>query len=268
MAIYRKVNRKKKVVKSKRRPKVGLATVKSIVKRAIARQIENKGRQYFNTGVNIIPTGDLSAFDGGIFPLHPYTGFVQIDQGTGQGARIGNSLTTKKVIFKGTLIPAAYNATTNPYPTPLQVKMYLFYDKRFPTYIPTPATNEDFFQYNNTSTGFSNDLVDLWRPVNLDSYRVLYTRTFKLGHASVEGQGSLPGNQYNANNDFKMNCNFSVDITKYLIKTVKFDDNNSNTSTRGLFCMFVPVYATGIPINPLYRPAQVQWMVDYNYEDA
>jgi len=268
VAYRRKRYTKKTIKKSRRRTKrTSTASVKRIVKQAISRSLENKCRQYNNT-FNVVPSSDIGAFDANILPLHPYQSFLQIDQGVGQGARIGNSITTKRVMFKGTLTPKAYNPDFNPTPSPHQIKMFIFYDRRFPTFQPTPATNGDFYQFNNTSEGFSNNLTDLWKPVNTDRYRLLYQRTFKLGFAAYSGTGSSASFQSYANNDFKLNANFSINITKYLIKTVKFDDNNSDPTTRGLWCMFVPLKANGDPIPSANRLSELSCMIDYNYEDA
>jgi len=254
--------------KKRGRPPVSVKGIKRIVKATIARSLENKNRQYYNTGITIPPANSTLAFDSGIIPLSPRASFIQVDQGTGNGGRIGNTITTKRVHFKGTLTPQPYDVTVNPFPCPVQVKLFIFYDKRDPTNIPTPALNADFFQFNNSTQGFTNDLVDLWAPINNDCYRVLYSRCFKLGYSNNSGTGISAGNQSHTNNDFHLNCNFSINITKYLIKNVKYNDNNSIPTTRGLYAMFLPCLSDGTVTISTRRYAQLSFMIDYDYEDA
>jgi len=273
MPPYRKKTYKKKFVKksTRRFKKTSVRSVKKIVKAAISRAAENKNRQFYGSGT-ILSVSNVTGSDNAVIALSPRAGGIQIDQGTGSGGRIGNSITTKSVMFKGTLTPLPYDATTNPNPAPTQIKMFIFYDKRDPVNYPTPMLNADFFQFNNSAKGFANNLTDLWAPINEDVYRVLYSRTFKLGYADYSGteqNATFNSNQQSyTNNDFKLNANFRVNVTKYLIKKVKYNDNNSIPTTRGLFCMFVPLYANGLAITTATVPAQVQFMIDYNYEDV
>ena len=97
------------------------------------------------------------------------------------------------------------------------VRMVIMYDRTNPTQEPQPGIN--MFQQAGANTGFFNDLTDLWRPYNTDRYRILTTRTFKLGYASNNGTGAQPGFQNLANNDFKMACNFRINLTKYYRST-------------------------------------------------
>lgn len=270
MAPYKKKVYKKKIVRSKRRPKVGLASVKSIVKRAIARNTENKTQQYFNLNRNLSSVG--SGIDtANIINLGVGTATLVVSQGPGQGQRIGNVIRTKKLTFKGTLVPAGYNDINNPQPTPLQVKMIIFYDKSQPNQAPNPYFNGDFFQNGSATANFANDLVDLWRPVNTDRYRILASKTFKLGYAEFTGVGAYSGAQQSqgnfSNNDFKLSCNFSFDLTKHYPKMVKFNDTAGLPTTRGLYCLVLPVWANGGQGTPI-NMANIQYMVSYQYEDA
>ena len=169
-------------------------------------------------------------------------------------------------MMKGTIVPLPYQASTNVGPAPVMVRMVIMYDRTNPTQEPQPGIN--MFQQAGANTGFFNDLTDLWRPYNTDRYRILTTRTFKLGYASNNGTGAQPGFQNLANNDFKMACNFRINLTKYYPKHVKYDDNGQEPTTRGLWCLFYYVAASGNPVPADQVMCNVQWMVNYQYEDA
>lgn len=243
--------------------------IKKMIRREIARNIENKTKQFFFQDDLILGSAVSGDLDATINPICPSSVTLDIVQGTGNGARIGNRITTKRLMYKGTLTVMPYNPVSNVTPLPTQVKMWIFYDREFPTSFPTPATSSNFFQFNNTTQGFSNDLVDLWKPVNTDKYRVLATRTFKLGNADYQSNGTgYAGQQYYANNDFKLNHTFSVNLTKMIPKIIRYNDNDPEPMSRGLYSLFVAYAADGNPITSGQALAKCSWMLDYTYEDA
>lgn len=271
-ALRRKYGRRsfgsKKTYKTSGR-KGKFSSVKKVIRSEISRNLEKKSKQYEQQDDLILGSANSLTLDATIVPLAPDSTYLQIDQGVGNGSRVGNSITTKKLTFKGTLVPLPYNVSTNPEPRPVQIKLWVFYDKTRPTEEPTPAQSANFFQFNNSAAGFSNDLVDLWRPINTDVYRVVATRTFKLGVSRFDANGTVfAGSSYFANNDFKYNCNFSIDLTKHIPKIVKFNDTNSQPTSRGLFSMFVAYYADGTAMASGVIPAKYSWMLDYTYTDA
>lgn len=245
--------------------------VKRTIQRMISRNVENKTAQVYNYERELWPVTSVNFPTQNIFPLGPDPTSIVIVQGVGQGQRIGNTIKTKKLVIRGTVVPYPYDAVFNPAPGPIQVKMWVFYDKRTPVDVPNPVAGSNFFQSGNTSKGFQNDLADLWSPVNSDIYRILATRTFKLGNAEYAGTSppvSTASAQYYTNNDFKYNANFSINLTKHYPKTVKFNDNTSTPSSRGLFMMVAFFNANGTQINSGYRAVGMQYMQDYHYEDA
>jgi len=246
--------------------------LKMAIRREIARNVENKQSQYYNYDTRLYIPGNANFPNDNIFPVGVDPGSLVISQGTGQGQRIGNEIKTKKLMFKGTIHPLPYDATFNANPRPLQVKMYIFYQKDTPTAVPNPMAGPGFFQNGSVTKGFQNDLVDMWSPVNTDAYRILTTRTFKLGFAdysgTVQNASVRDGYQSFTNNEFRLNANFSVDLTKYYPQRVKFNDNTTVPTTRGLFCMFQYVDAGGGVLPTTAYMCNVQYMLDYQYEDA
>jgi len=246
-------------------------SVKSMVKREIARAVENKTFQVFDDNHDILPSVS-PGFDAQILPCTPFAGSnLTIVQGTGQGQRVGNKINIKKLRFDAIVYPKAYNATTNPTPAPVQIKFWFFYDKEETQAIPAPQTAGDFLQFGNTSLALGNRLFDHLAPVNTDRYRVLTTRTVKVGYAIYGGTGatgSLPTQGNLSNNDFKLNARVSVDLTPYCVKHVVYRDNSPTPSTRGIFVMIQPVYANGGAIASGTIPAEMNYLQTIDYEDA
>lgn len=252
----------------KKRMSARKASVRRTVKQVLSRVSETKTAQRFNYGLNLAPS-NAATFTAKILELGPGA-TMPIAQGTGQGGRIGNKITVVSHRFKGYLTCAPQDPTLWPNPRPIHVKMWIFYDKTDPTAAPNPITYP-FFQDGNTAAGFQNDLVDHWRPINTDRYRVLATRTFKLGMSQYAGAAATVANQSAwqaySNNDYKLTCGFNVDLGKLGARVVRFNDTNNEPTSRRLFCMFQPVEATGGILNATWEPCAVQFMEDFRYKD-
>ncbi|UYD39102.1 MAG: capsid protein [Wigfec virus K19_588] len=270
--MYRRKTYRRKVPKKRTYKRKSYAPkrepIRKIVRREIARNIENKTIQQYNYDRTLVTPQDNSTFlNQNVFPLGPDPASLVINQGTGQANRIGNQIKTKKLLFKGTLVALPYDAVFNTTPRPVQLKMWIFYDKEDPTAVPLPLTN--FFQNGNSSKGFQGDLTDLWSPINTDRYRVVASKTFKLGMQEYNtAGGGTSANQFFTNNDFKYNANFSFDLTKHYPQVVKFNDTTATPTTRGLFCMISYASATGggFPLGSTVVGSQ--YMQHYEFEDA
>jgi len=270
---YPRRYRRKPVAKSTRKPRrkaTSRVTMTKIAERVYARKTENKSISFGSLTYSIPGVADQAAFDVGIIPLGFQTGGFQLNQGSAQGERIGNQITIKKCTFRGCLYANAYDATLNPTPKPTQVKMILFYDKENPNDLPEPAQNNDYFDTGNGVLPFQNNLFDHWGTVNDDRYKVLYTRTFKIGRmtSSQNASGTSTGPLNLWNSDFKLNANFSVDYTKYMIKAQKFRDASIDSVSRQLYCMFLPAAADGSGIFSGVIQVKSFWEANCIYEDA
>lgn len=269
MAYKKKRFARRRPVVRKRRPvKKAARALRRVVKREISRMTENKTKESLNYQQTLYSTYDTTNFPtNNIFSVGPSATQLDVQQGTANGQRVGNKILIKKLTFKGSLVPLPFNATTNPTPTPMQIKLWIFYDKTAPTTQPNPLT--DFFQFNSSSNAFANDLADLWAPINTDKYKVLTTRTFKLGYQQfTSAAGGSPADGYYTNNDFKLNANFSMDLTKYIPKVVRYNDNNSDPTSRHLYAMFAVTSASGGPVAIGSRMAGLQYWCQMVYEDA
>lgn len=260
----RRTYKRKSVKKARRSP------LKKMVRREIARTEEVKCVQYYNDAKLLHTATSASVLDN-IIELGPDGVNLTISQGTGQGNRIGNRIMTKSLKFKGTLIALPYNAASNPTVIPQQVKIWIFYDKTDPTAVPDPRTN--FFQNGNSVRAIQGQLTDFWAPINTERYAVLASKTFKLGfalNATTDAPSTSITTNAIPNNDFKLNANFSFDLTKHYPKVVKFADGGNTPTTRGLFAMFEYVRADGTSNGTSDNTlcVGVEYMLDYHFTDA
>lgn len=259
---YSKVSSKKRASFKKQMPrkKVSLA-VKKYVNRTIKTNIENKTLQY-GTGFAISNYfNDTSLNSQWLSPGNT----IQILQGTGQGQRTANRVKIVKATLNYTISPNGYDGLLNPQPRPLVLKMWIGYFKPDPVNKPVDFTQ--LFQSGNTAVAPSNFMIDMLRPVNKDRFVIFKTITHKIGYSSVNGTGAQPVVEYYNNNDFKFLIMKKINITKYMIQNVIYQDNVAIPSTRGLFMWFQIVGADNTNLNNVIS-ASINYFVDIIYEDG
>lgn len=250
----------------RKKPKKVSKSVKKYVKKEIHRNIENKVvsiNQSLTFG-NITESPDLN-----LYPVLPYAGYTSIGQGVTAGTRIANRCKVMKVLLKYVLLPVPYDATINPLPVPVEVQMFLLNLKQASGVLPTNAQLAGLVQLGSTSTSLTGTLADIainsW---NKDVFNVK-TWTHKLGYASATGTGALAANQYNSNNDFKLNIVKRMDITKYVAKYMRFDDSGATHLGKNIFFGFQCVNAGSMGVmGSTVTPARITYWIDIIYEDA
>lgn len=168
--------------------------------------------------------------------------FNVINQGTGQGSRIGNRISPVSVRVKGSINNVS--ASTRPY----MVKLIIFKDKL------NQVTNSagdlsDLLQVGNSSTNPANLATDIIHYFNKDRYIIYATRTFKLGSSTSTS---------NPNNDFSVQKFFNIDLSKNF-KSIRYNDDTANdvSSPTNLWMTFLISYAdnTAITFAPYTGPS-------------
>jgi len=260
---YRKPLRRRRAVGG-RKGSVSVG-VKKYVKRAISSDIENKCvqvNQQISFG-SITESPDMNAF-----PMCPLNSYWVISQGTGQGARLGNRIKIKSVHLNYVLRPNPYGEF-NLAPVPCNVLLYLGYVKNAPSYAPTSATDfSQFFQGGNSVYAPAGTLKDGISIINKDWWVIKKRWIEKIGYAFNDGTGAIPGNQYFANNDYKYNVTKRLNITKYCQKTCVFNDAAGGQTNRNLFLMYEAVSSTGFNLGATALPINIDYWIDFVYEDA
>lgn len=149
---------------------------------------------------------------------------VPMAQGTGSSDRIGNKIRVIKVTMRLIINVAPYDATTNPFPQPTDVRMLILHAKNNPTDVVVSST---FFEENNSTGAPDDNLFDMLHAVNKDVYVVSHDQLFKCGNAINQGTGGQVAAQYMSNNDYKFNHIIKLDVTKMFPKTIQFNDASS-----------------------------------------
>jgi len=246
--------------KSSRRSSVGSKSFTKKVKKVLIRSAETKT-------ISAATNFNLAPYNGSTPWLDINVGLNTTNmipsQGTGQGDRVGNRIRTKRCILTGYLHPYGYDAVNNPTPKPLEVKLVILTNKQTPQGYPNV---NNYFQRGNTSSGPSGTLNDIVSAPNKDVNTIYHQKVMKLGHASESGSGSSTVQAFQANNDFRLNCKFRVDITKFLPKTYTFNDTTAGFMERNVFMRFLLANADGSTSASL-AAATVWYQVDYKYTD-
>lgn len=240
--------------------------IEALVKRQVGRLEEKKESNQYSLSTPL-PNSANAGWTASSIPICPFTtGFI-IPQGTGQGNRIGNRIRTKKAWVKGIIHPNEYNASTNAEPQPYQIRMLIFKDKFNPTGQPA-APSLDLFQSGSTSIGPQNDLVDMILDPNRDRYQIYHDEIMKCGPAANQGSGTSVTFQQFMNNDFSYNCQFSVDVTKFLPTVVTYNDAGTAPMSDSLWMIFLPVLARGSIVPASVAALTMSWTAVYEYTDA
>jgi len=239
--------------------------VKAYVKRTIHRDQENKVVNINSSTVfgNVLEDAVMN-----VYPILPYTGYGVISQGVGAGARIGNECKIRKVMLKYVLNPLPYSATSNPFPAPVEVDLFLGHLKGCPGELPNAGDFNILFQSGNTSFAPVGSLNDLISDVNNDYWTIKKRWRHKIGYSTYTGSGSIATQQYFANNDFNLNAIKKLDITRFVHKTMKFNDTNNTLQGTNLFFFYQAVSATGNVNTAATIPCQISFWIDIHYEDA
>jgi len=249
--------------------------VLSVVKKTA----ETKSIQFFQDN---IPVSDYltGAYLGSpnqmlTLPLTPDQFITPISLGTSSQQRIGNKIMLSRVTLRGMINPRHYITTNtsedpiNNEPRPFLFKMWIGYQKDN-AFCEVSKDLPGFFQEGLTSSIPTGTLMDTFRKVNTDKYRVVKTRTFKVGPQNItttQNATDTNANQLYNNNDFKFNQQFSFDVTKYCVKLLKYNDTNNQPNVRGLYWWMEAIDPTGKNFTTGRFPAELSYEINIEYKD-
>lgn len=236
------------------------------INQALMRQVETKTKQTFTNLLSLYYPLNANYNANNTIPVD--VGDFAIAQGVGDGQRVGNKIIMKKLTWNAFFTPHPQDVAINPDPKPNIVKLVAFYERSNPTAFPNPEP--DFFQFGTGTSAIRGDNSDAIAPFNSDKYRILATKTFKLGYSSYTGAGSAGStiNQWYQNNDFKMSQCVKWDLTKYLPKKVIYNDASTIPTTRGLFVQAMISPADNTIGSGGVIPVTCQMWQEVKYKDA
>lgn len=205
-----------------------------------------------------------------IVNLLPNAATLDISQGASVQQRIGNRVRIKKVTFRGQLMPAPYNGTTNTTPEPQNVKMWFVSNRGDPADPATPTIGP-WFRAGSTTSSMTGTVTDHIRQMDHESLRVYHEELFKVGHAQygTAGVGGATDAEYwYANNDSQERGLFNFDVTKWCPKEIVWDDTTVAPLSRQLSCVIqstnaVSGTAMGVTAQSLVSAIMYQIHIEY-----
>lgn len=255
----RRVKVARRTRKAGRRTKVVSKNIKTYVKRAISRNMENKVWESYGNNIPIVTTvGSTPTFLGNLLP--------QPSQSVTQSGRIGNEIKIRKGYVRGYVNLLPYNATSNPLSTPVMVKMWLVSCKYLNTAtLSSTNISTDFFEIGSSTAGLQGNLIDTVLSVNKDNWTVHKTKQFELGATYASTSGAVGTGGYFDNS--KMIMPFYFSFGNKFRTSLKYNDASSNVPTnRNLFLLFQAVYANGSTTG--LQICQYTYNTRVEYEDA
>lgn len=214
---------------------------------------------------------NLNAYTGtswallGVQALTPYSGWVAVVQGNGQGDRIGNRIETKSCKLRMQFNGNPYNATTNPTPQPQFIFGWIATVKNSTA---QPSSLNTFVQTGDTSAALVGTVLDMTRPNNEDQYIIYRRFKIKVGYAVNTGTGAVAAAGNHANNDFKYSEEINMDLTKYMPKYVEYNDTTTIPTSKAVWLFMESVNADGTNQNAAYLPILVNCTIAYEFYDA
>lgn len=194
-----------------------------------------------------------------------------ITQGVGQGQRLGNRITVKNAVLKGSIVMRDYNSLNNSRELDQIVTLVVFKLKTYlagtnPTYANTFSR---MFQQGSTAGPLTNGVGDHLKRWNKDVFTIKAVRRFKMGYSGTHAGGATGnGLQPVPNNDFKYQQFFRIPLTKFYKKTQIWDDAYGQSDPKNDH-LFMMIYCAPAD-NSFFTstPIHVTWDWEGTYEDA
>lgn len=215
--------------------------------------------------------GPFSVSQGGAWQLdnvHQLTpgsdpGDYAITQGAGQGQRVGNSIRTQNVLLKGILSINKFDGVSNIKSVPVELKVW-FMRRKLNFAPPNVDDMSSIFQDGNSNSGLTGTLRDMIMPFNSDYFTLYKTRSFKLGFAQADSAFNSQ-----ANNDFKMNIKYKVNLTRAFPTNITFNDTVAETTAHPVYMVWQVVYADGTQVldHNAHLVVSHFWSLTYKYSD-
>jgi len=237
--------------------------VKTIVKRALDKRLENKENCITNT-MQIFQNGTTAPV---VYFLNP-----TILQGTSEANRLGNSVHLKNAMLRG-YMRLAQTGTGDLNPViPGQFNVRLFIG-RLKTSIVAPSNTDLSFLLRtgaSTSPFDSANGLSLCRTVNTELFTIYYDKIHKIGTGGPsQGASSYSTIGGISNNEYKLSKIIKINCTKFWKKNLSFIDNTLNTPSNDALYMWAGIVDSIVSTNSNILPfVEMDFDIEYSYEDA
>jgi len=188
-------------------------------------------------------------------PIDLTQAFLQIQQGTDDGERIGEQVRTKKAVLK--CMVQAPSATPTPEAAVLQ--LFVGYAKESPGAVPTASQLLTIFDDGGGTAPCNGLITTLLRNINKDVFRIHAYRQVKVGLSTAGGF---------TNNDFPAYRKVFIDMTKVL-GVLKYNQLSNNPTNKHwyLWANWVDPNDGLSTASPSVEPPRMQFYMDYTYTD-
>lgn len=198
-----------------------------------------------------------------------YTNLTLIPATVAQGAqvnqRIGNQIRLTSNVIKMYFSLNGYNATTNPWQSPIQCCIWVYSFKTLNAYAAQASNVQDLvsnqlFQLNNASVGTTQSIQDLLFESNTEYItvhrKVMFTLNTPTSSATSTGFNS-------DGHPFKY---ISLNLSKY-VKLMKFNDTASGVTNKNLYMLINTYHTDGTSYASAERMASFTYVQTWKYED-
>lgn len=250
----RMIRKRRAIRKSAKVP----AKFRKYVLKTIHKNTENKEKAIYGSNTSVT-TGDSTTCTMPI--INP------VSAGSNEQTRVGNQIRVTKGQFRACINLLPYNATTNPNPLPVLVKLWLIRDLRTNQQLSSlgVTTYNNFFRAGNTAYSFNGNPLDMVSECNKDLVRVLATRYFKLGATGSITATPIYGQSFLDNSPMSKQIVFNWG--KYVKKQLKFDESGDYATNSNLYVVIQAVNADGSSTNGK-TPIEWHYTNIMHYEDA
>lgn len=235
----------------RRMPAVSTA-VKKYVKSTISRKSENKISEsesspdwVFSTQVTTPSFIEPSVYDF-------RSVFYSITQGVGQGQRVGNKISLKRMPYTFFLRNPKRDGTQAAF----TVCRLIIGKMKGELDDPTPGYWDTLIQDGNSSIPANNDMKSVYGKINKDLWDIKYDRRFMLRPPPT----TFPTDTMPTSQIFKV---VTLDIAKYLPKTISYNDAAQAPSNVGLYAFMICADATGATATSYTVDCPVEGWVEY-----
>lgn len=224
-------------------------SIKRLIRKEISRNIEDKIKDTELAALNVTQTID----DTRCQQLIP-----GVTQGTTQSTRIGNKIKVKKFTLR--LALTAYNLGAAAAPTYYDI--YVFkpkFQQNFAGAIPTLDMTY-FLQNDSSSEAYNGQILDGLRYVNTELFTNCFHKRITLFNP-LTSQATL-----GATASINPSRTFYFDLTKYVKKTIIFDDSVGSCTNDGLWIAIGSTQTDGAVL--VGTVGSYSGLVQMRYEDA
>lgn len=263
---FKKFYPKKKAVPKKRvyrKKTVAKASIKTMIKKALDKRIENKTVCLTDQLFDVYSAGGITITTSTVANLNPI-----ITQSVGESGRVGNTVKLKNLFMRAYMSLAGSISSTQTPQIPGQFNVRVFIG-RLKNTIAAPQTAElnTLLRTGTLVSPFdSSNALSLVRSVNTELFTIFYDKIHKIG-SQHNGTGTVTTGI--GNNDYKLSKFLKISLTKAFKKTLQFQDTSINTPTNcGLYMWAGCVDSLGSNYTTLSPVVNIAYDLEYSYEDA